>query len=253
MKSQSVVALCFLAVFASVPVLAQDTPAVNQVVTVKVKPGANAGVEEYVAAVREASYQLGLENYWLASQSVSGPAIYTFVLSRDGWSGMADPGPQPRFAEVFGEREAERLTEVFANSVESVNTAFYVSRPALSIPPNDLQGTPDAVIYYNLTINDGMMGQYVETAIATREAAQAVAPDRRYIVQTPSFGATSVRLVSIVNSWSDLNSNLGPGQMVAQHYGETLGGALGAAAQETIANIEVSLNRTRPDLGYQPD
>ena len=254
MKSKSVIiALCSLAVLVSVPVSAQDAPAVNQVVTVKVKPGANAGVEEYVAAVREVSQQLDLENYWLASQSVSGPAIYTFVLNRDGWSGLADPGPQPRFAEVLGEREAERLTNLFTNAVESVSTAFYVTRPALSVPPNDLEGTPDAVIYYNLTIHEGMMPQYVQTAIATREAAQAVAPDLRYIVQTPSFCATGVRLVAIINSWSDLSSNLGPGQMTVQHYGDTLGAALSAAAQETIANIEISLNRTRPDLGYQPD
>ena len=99
-----------------------------------------------------------------------------------------------------------------------------------------------------------MAQQYAQAARATREAAMAVAPDIRYVVQTPSFGADSVRLVSLIYSWDELNQGpRNPGQMTREHYGETLGAALADAAGATISNIAMSLNRPRPDLAYQPE
>jgi hypothetical protein len=163
----------------------------------------------------------------------------------------AQPGPQ--LVEAFGKAEAARLAGLAQSSIESVHTAFYQARADLSVEPPDSAPTPDAVVYFHITLNPGMLQQYIDVTQKTRVASAAVLPNAYYLVQLPSYGATGPRVVGIVSSWSNLGKPLpGPGQRVIQPYGSEEGGKINAMAIEAIRNTEVVLNRTRPDLSYQP-
>lgn len=229
-------------------------PELLQLVTIKVKPGGNAAFEEYVNAVRRAAEQLESQEFWLTAQSVSGEPSYTIALPRaSGWAALGDPGVLARLAEAFGEQEAKRLAGLAMSSTESVHTSFYQSQPGLSNPRPQMETAPAAVIMYELAINPGMQAQYAETAALTREAAMAVDPNRHYLILAPSFGANGVIVVGFVEQWSDLDQNAaGPAQLVIQHFGQATGAAITARAQETIANMTITLHRTRPDLSYEP-
>jgi len=232
---------------------AQQPPGVLQLITLDIKPGGNAAFEEYIAGVRTAAQRLGLDDYWLVAQSVSGAPTYTVALERGSWAAVGAPGVLPRLAEALGEREAERLTGLAASSIASVHTAFYQPQPQLSNPRPDMEGAPDAIITFVLAINPNMGAQYAETAALTREAALAVAPGQHYIVNAPGFGAPGVLVVGFVEHWTELDSpRMQPGQMVLQHYGPVNGAAINARVQETLASVTTTIHRTRPDLSYQP-
>lgn len=224
----------------------------TETVTVKVRPGMNPQFEEFARALVEAARQQGADNLWRAAQSATGAPTYTFNIAMSGWVDMANPGPQ--LVDAFGEEEAARLGGLAASSIESVDTAFYVPRLDLSHPPPEGSGPPAALIFSDITVNAGMMQQYIELSRQTREASVAVLPDAHFVVFLPDIGADSARVVGFVESWGDLDEPLpNPGQRVIQHFGQTEGGKIVAMAGEAISGFEVSLQRARPDLSYVPE
>ncbi len=246
------ISICLLAlsVVCTGPVSAQDDNNLVQLITVQVRPGTNAMFEEYVKAVREASREQGLENYWFASQSVSGPPVYTIGLQRGSWASLNDAAPA--LAEAYGEEEAARLEGLLRRSVSEVNNEFYRTRMDLSVP--NQAGPIDGLIYYRLGINQGMMGQYIEGSMKTREASLAVVPDSAYIVQIPQMGANGVRVVGFVRSWSDLDEGImNPGARVIEHFGQQEGQELISMINETINSIEMTVHRPRGDLNHFPE
>lgn len=226
--------------------------ALTEVVTVKVRPGMNPQLEEFMRALVEAARQEGSGNYWRVAQSATGAPTYTINVSMSGWVDMANPGPQ--LEDAFGKEEAARLGGLAASAAESVDTAFYVPRLDLSSPPPQGSGVPDALTFSDISLNPGMLQQYVESARKTREASMAVLPDAHFLVFTPDLGADVVRVVGFIRSWEELDEPfVNPGQRVIQHFGEQEGGRIAAQATGAISGFDVSLQRPRPDLSYQPE
>ncbi len=232
--------------------MGQDNSGLMQVIKVKVRPGAGPQFEEFLRAFRDASRKQGLKNYWLASQSVSGEPTYTFNGQLKGWADLGNAGPQ--LANAFGQKEADRLEGLASASIASMKTAFYRTHVDLSVlPPQQMPKPPAAVIYFAITLKPGMEQQYMEGSRKTREASLAVTPDSHYVVQMPEFGADSVRVIGLVQSWDDLEATPGPQQRVIQHFGADEGGKIVAKINDTVANLAMELDRTRPDLSYQPE
>jgi hypothetical protein len=247
------VSLATLALLASGSAGAQDDSNLVQVITVHVRPAANTQFEEYVRAVREASRKQNQTNFWLASQSVSGEPTYTFNIARSGgYADLVSPGPE--LLAAFGAKEGERLLALGRSSIESTRSAFYRTQADLSVPPPESNPTPVAVLYSHISFNPGTGAQFAEMSRKTREASLAITPSAYYLTQTPNLGATGVRVVGLIQSWADLDRPTpGPAERVLQHFGPEEGGRINAMANGMISNIEYVLNRTRPDLNYQPD
>ncbi len=246
------VCLVALVVVVSGHAMGQETSNLMQVITVKVRPGAGPQFEEFLRAFRDASRKQGLKNYWLASQSVSGEPTYTFNGALNGWSDLGNAGPQ--LAKAFGQKEADRLEGLVNGSVDSIKTVFYRTHPDLSVlPPQQMPKPPAAVMYFSIMLKPGMEQQYLDGSQKTREASLAVTPNSYYVLQMPEIGARSVRVIGLVQKWEDLEANPGPQQRVIQHFGADEGGKIVAMINDTVANLTVQLDRTRPDLSYQPE
>jgi hypothetical protein len=109
-------------------------------------------------------------------------------------------------------------------------------------------------VYYDIALNPGRLQQYGEMSRKTTEASVALYPRSYYLTQTPSVGATGVRVVGLVPSWSDLDTPFpGPAQRVLEHFGPEEGARINAMASEAIRETRISLHRVRPDLSYQPE
>lgn len=229
---------------------AQNTLA--EVVTVKVRPGMNPQFEEFIHALAKAARQQSSKSYWRVAQSMTGAPTYTLNVAMSGWADMANPGPQ--LEKAFGKDEAARLGGLAAASVESLDRAFYTSQPDLSNPPAEGNSAPAAVVFFDIALKPGMEQQYVAAARKTNEASKAVLPNAHYIVMMPGMGAKGVRVVGIVQSWSDLDKPImNPGERVIKHFGQDQGNRIVAQANGAISNITATLHRTRPDLSYRPE
>ena len=232
------------------PVRAQDEVTIVQELTVSVKPGMEAQFEELVKAFAEASRRQGLENYWLSSQSMSGEPIYRFNMAQGSWAGFANPGPN--FVEVFGQREADRLSGLARDSIASTRTAFFEQHSAMSRPPVGMDSPPEALIYFAFTLNPGAAPRFLEMSSKVKEASAALLPDEYFVSALPGFGAPGARTILIVEHLSDLDTpTMPPQQRVLQHFGQTEGARINAIAGEAIASFSPTLFRTRPDLNYQ--
>lgn len=233
------------------PVRSQDSVTIVQELTVSVKPGMEAQFEELVKAFADVSRRQNLTNYWLTSQSMSGEPIYRFASAQESWGGFANPGPQ--FAEVLGQQEADRLSGLARDSIASMRTAYFEQHSSMSRPPVGMDAPPEALIYFTFTLNPGAGAQFLELSSKTAEASAATTPDSYFVSALPSFGAPGARTVVLLEHLSDLDTpQKPPQQRVMEHFGRTEGARINALAGEAVANIEVTLFRTRPDLNYQP-
>ena len=228
-----------------------DDVTVVRSITVSVKPGMNVAFEEFVRALRDASREQSRDNYWFASQSISGLPVYRFNSSLSGWTDLLDPGPE--LAEFYGEQEAQRLFGLIRDSVESTHTAFFNQRTSMSHPPTNMSRPPEAIVYIDFTLNPGGAAAYRELATKTAEASAAVLPNAYFVAAMPGFGAEGPRTTLIVPSFGDMNSpQPGPAQRVLQHFGQQEGARINALAADAISSFEATLFRTRPDLSYRP-
>lgn len=231
---------------------AQDADVtITRNLTVSVKPGMNAQFEEFVKAYRDASKKQGLKNYWRAAQSVSGDAIYQFIAPMSSWGDLTNPGPE--LAKAYGEKEAMRLNGLLSDSVASMHTAFYEQHASMSHIPAKLEKAPEGLIFYDFTLNPGSGPQFMELATKSAQASMALTPNSYFAAAMPSFGASGPRTIILLQSMKDLDKpQPGIAQQVVQHFGKEEGARLNALASKAIANIAVTLYRTRPDLSYQP-
>lgn len=250
-KMRGIVCSCLMVMLAG-PVVAQDVVTIAQELTVSVNPGMEAEFEELVNAFAEASRRQNLENYWLSSQSMSGEPIYRFNMSQDSWGGFANPGPN--FAEVFGQREADRLAGLARDSIAWTRTAYYQQHSAMSRPPTDWDGPPEALVYFAFTLNPGAAPQFMEMSMKATEATDATVPEARFVTAMPGFGAPGARTIVLLRHLSDLDTPQMPiQQRILRHFGQTEGARINALAGQAVSNIEATLFRTRPDLNYQPE
>lgn len=242
---------CFLVALAG-PVRGQDVVTIVQELTVSVEPGMEAEFEELVKAFAEASRRQNLENYWLSAQSMSGEPIYRFNMSQDSWGDFANPGPD--FAQVFGQREADRLAGLARDTIASVRTAYFQQHSAMSRPPLDWDAPPEALIYFSFALNPGGAPAFMEMSMKATEATDATVPGARFVSAMPGFGAPGARTIVLLQHLSDLDTPEMPiQQRIMQHFGQTEGARINALAGEAVSNIQVTLFRTRPDLNYQPE
>jgi hypothetical protein len=233
------------------PVRAQDEVTIVQELTVSVKSGMERQFEEFVKAFADVSRRQKLENYWLSAQSMSGEPVYRFSSSQGSWGGFGNPGPQ--FAEVLGEQEAARLAGLAQASIASMRTAYFEQHSSMSRPPVDMDGPPEALIYFAFTLNPGGAARFLELSSKTAEASAATEPGSYFVAALPSFGAPGARTIVLLPHLSDLDTpQKPPQQRVMEHFGQAEGARINALAGEAVANIEATLFRTRPDLNYQP-
>ena len=255
MRSRLIPALCACVAYAGLAFPAQPSASeVVQMVTIKVKPGANAALDEFMGAVKGAAQKLGFKGSWLVAESITGESTYTVYIPNGKWASLADPGILPRLAEAYGPKEAKRLYGLADSSIQSASTAFYTTQPQLSIPRKK-DGAPAGVVMIRLTLNNNMYSQWAENAALSREAVMAKLPNNSYTVLRGDLGSPSntVLVASFVDTWADMDRN-GPSRAdaIRQQFGQAVGSAILARGQETLAGIEQSLHRTRPDLAYQP-
>ena len=59
-------------------------------------------------------------------------------------------------------------------------------------------------------------------------------------------------MIGLVQKWGDIGTMMGPQQRVIKHFGADEGAKIVKMENDAIANIAVELDRTRPDLNYQP-
>ena len=248
-------ALCACLAYAGLASAAQPQQSeVVQMITIKVKPGTNGALEEFVLAVKNAAQKNASKGSWLVAQSVSGEPTYTVYVPMGKWAELANPGAAGQLAKAYGEKEAKRLYGLFASSAESTSTAFYMTQPQLSIPRKK-EGPPAAVVMFQLTLKDNMYSQWSEMSALSRQATMAKSPNAAYSVMRGDLGApdNSILIAAFIDDWADMDQE-GPGraERIIAQFGQGPGSAILARGQETLAGIEQSLHRTRPDLAYQP-
>lgn len=248
----SMVFLSFV-VGAAAPAVAQDqSPPLVEIVTVEINPGSEALFEEFIMGLRTAASQSGSNNYWLVSQSVSGPPVYRFHLQHGTWATYGEP--DPAVVDALGERETTRIYDLARQSVKSVSRAFYRPLENISVTRAEMERPPDAVTYNFMELNPGTAGIYVETAALTAEASGTLYPDAAYTINAPGIGADGFLVIGVVEHWSDMDTPLpNPGQRVIEHFGQERGAEIIARVGESIVGFTTVLARTRPDLNYQPE
>ena len=229
---------------------AQDQTNLIQQVTIRVKPGMNQQFMQAFRQVVNAARETESTRIWRTAQSVSGDQVYIVTRVFDNWEEFGSPGGGG-MVETYGEDEAQRIGRQIGESIESATSAFYTGRGDLGYPPTDLDSPPQAIVVNYLTINQGMMGAYIEFAAKMREASMTVEPGAYFVVAVPDFGADRVMTTVILPTWGDLDNELTPlPQRLIQHFGQEEGGALLSQAGEIFGGTEAIVYRTRPDLTY---
>ncbi len=233
--------------------LAQDAPGRWSVLTVEVKPGANAQFEEFIQAFREAAVETDSSLYWLVSQTeVGGSNNYAFHRPISSWAEVETPAGAI-LSEVYEDQEVERLLALYNSSAARIHTAAYLDRPDLSraAPP-----MPDvvAVNYLDIGIHQGMNQQFEEFVRHLVEASEATAPSAYWEMRAPSFGARNAyRVVVAFSEWADADVVQKPiPQRLAEHYGEVRGAQILEEGNAAIESFRSSLRRTRGDLARPP-
>jgi len=261
-RSSALVALCTATLVMSPGIRAQTAaPQKYDVITVEVKPGANAQFEEFVRKLRDAVEKNKGSERWLASQSMSGNPVYTFTRPFGTWAGEFGQAASDPLIKAYGEQEAARLAGLLAASVANESTAFYVARPDLSRPrPPAAAGaaaaTPVAVEYLDLNVKLGKEQQFEGYVKKLIEATNKTAPSAFWEMRQRQFGpgnAAGYRVVLTFATWADLDTPAKPlQQRLTEQFGAAEGERLQGLATDALQGMNSRLNRVRIDLERPP-
>jgi hypothetical protein len=262
-KSSALIALCASTFAMSQGVRAQTAPPQKyDVITVEVKPGANAQFEEFVHKLRDAVEKNKGPEHWLASQSMSGNPVYTFSRPFGTWAGEFGQAPSDPLVKAYGEQEAARLAGLLAASVASESTAIYVARPDLSRPrPPAAAGapaaTPVAVEFLDLNVKLGKEQQFEGYVKKLIEATNKAAPNAYWEMRQRQFGpgnAAGYRVVLTFAAWADLDKPPEKSllQRLTEQFGAAEGERLQGLAMDALQGENSRLNRVRSDLARPP-
>jgi hypothetical protein len=230
----------------------QQTPQLLSILTIDVKPGANAQFEEFIAKYREAAERTGSALRWLAASSETGSSRYSFARPFGSFSALADEGPD--LMKVYGPDEARRLMGVFQAAVSGMATAIYTARPDLSRPGPQSQTAPVAVLFIDVTVRPNREADFEDLAKKVVEASDATAPEAHWNMFAPLFGGGSTyRVVVDVPSWNFLDKPPKPiEQRLREHFGEGEAQRLNELMTAVVDHVDQSLNRVRPELARPP-
>jgi hypothetical protein len=264
LKYSALVALCTATLSMSSGVGAQTAPPQKyNVITVEVKPGANAQFEEFVHKLRDAVEKNKGPERWLASQSMSGNPVYTFTRPFASWAGEFGQAASDPLVKAYGDQEAARLVGLLAASTANESTAIYVARPDLSRPrPAPAAGspaaTPVAVEFLDLNVKLGKEQQFEGYVKKLIEATNKAAPNAYWEMRQRQFGpgnAAAYRVVLTFPTWADLDKppEKPLQQRLTEQFGAAEGERLQALATDALQGENSRLNRVRPDLGRPPN
>ena len=261
-KSSALVALGTAALAMSSTIEAQTAPPQKyDVITVEVKPGANAQFEEFVHKLRDAVEKNKGSERWLASQSMSGNPVYTFSRPFATWAGEFGQAASDPLVKAYGDQEAARLLGLLAASAANESTAFYVARPDLSRPRPATAGapaaTPAAVEYLDLNVKLGKEQQFEGYVKKLVEATNKTAPNAYWEMRQRQFGpgnAALYRVVLTYATWADLDRppEKSLQQRLTEQFGAAEGERLQALATDALQGMNSRLNRVRNDLARPP-
>ena len=256
-KSSVVVGICAFILTTSCGTSAQEAPQKFSMVTIEVNPGMNGVLEEVITKFRDAVEKTNGPQRWLASQSMTGNAIYTINVPFDTW---AEFGPPPSSGDplvaAYGEEEARRILGSLRDAEAGTSTAIYVARPDLSRPPPATEQTPVAVLYLDVNVRLGMEQQFEEYAKKLIAATNATDPRAYWQMRERLFGpgnAAGYRAVVVFQQWADLDAPTKPlPQRLREHFGAEEGERVAAAGLAAIQGVTERLNRVRSDLARPP-
>ena len=261
-RSSALVALCTATLVISPGICAQTAaPQKYDVITIEVKPGANAQFEEFVHKLRDAVEKNKGPERWLASQSMSGNSVYTFTRPFATWAGEFGQAASDPLIKAYGDQEAARLLGLLAASAANESTAFYVGRPDLSRPrPPVAAGspaaTPVAVEYLDLNVKLGKEQQFEGYVKKLIEATNKAAPNAYWEMRQRQFGpgnAAGYRVVLTYATWADLDKPEKPlQQRLTEQFGGAEGERLQGLATDALQGVNSRLNRVRTDLERPP-
>jgi hypothetical protein len=119
---------------AASPVRAQALSSSSDVVTLTVRPGRDAEMEQFLERLAEAARRTGVGVRWRTHRRVEGDRpVYLLVLrgaetDLDAWRGLT---PTSILERAFGEREARRILALREQSLERMTRERFVARPDL--------------------------------------------------------------------------------------------------------------------------
>ena len=256
-KSSVVVGISALVLTASCNTSAQEPPEKFSTITIEVKPGMDAVLEEVITKFRDAVEKTNGPQRWLAAQSMSGNPVYTINVPFDTW---AEFGPPPSSGDplvsAYGEEEARRILSLLRDAEAGATTTIYVARPDLSRPAPAAEATPVAVLYLDVNVRLGMEQQFEDYAKKLIEATNATEPRAYWQMRERLFGlgnAAGYRAVVTFQQWSELDSPTKPlPQRLREHFGAEEGERVAAAGLAAIQGVNERLNRVRSDLARPP-
>jgi hypothetical protein len=236
--------------------VAQDAPQKYSTLTIEVKPGMNAQFEEFISKYKAAAEQTNSPYRWTVAQSVSGNPVYSFTRPFQSFAALSDA--RPDLNKAFGAAEGARLLGLLQASVEGESSAIYVARPDLSRPRPEpgIQGTPEAVLFVDITVKSGKEEAFEGYAKKIVEASNAKATDQYWQIRQRMFGPGQLpvyRVVVVFAKWTELDR---PGMPMSERLKQQFGAAeaerLEAIANDSIQGVNERLNRVRADLARPP-
>lgn len=254
-KIRLITLICFfMVVVAGIPSLqAQDAAQHYLILNIKVKPGANKRLEEFVGKYKDAVNKISAPDRWLASQAFAGGGnSYNFVVPFSNWTTFANP--RDILDEAYNDREERKVLGLLEDSAVSMTRTAYTVNPDLSRsgPASDQQELGVILIYTKL--NPGMEAQFAEFMTKLREATDATAPNAYWTTLDSNFGGSGPLIVVPVRSWAQLdNPEKQAPQRFTEHFGEKESQRLMALLPRIFASAEVILHVARPDLANPPE
>ncbi|MDH3641132.1 MAG: hypothetical protein OES38_03495 [Gammaproteobacteria bacterium] len=248
-----VVSLMFL--FGSGLGIAEEAPLQHLSVTaIDVNPGGQAAFEAFLSKYKAAVDKVGGDATWGVSTNALGPArSYTISAQMPGFAGLATP-PDPFgvITEAFGEEEAQAAAASLQGAVAGTHGRAWRALPALSVP-GDNTNPPVGFTVLFIDVAGGEFDDFMEYSGKIAEAARQVG-DRNYVSFAGMAGAPSDILVTLpILSWEQLDTPPPPiPALLNQAFGEREGARIYEKGVGSIANIESTMLRTRPDLSRPP-
>ncbi len=248
-----VVSLMFL--FGSGLGIAEEAPLQHISVTaVDVNPGGQAAFEAFLSKYKAAVEKVGGDDTWAVSTNALGPPrSYTISAQMPSFAGLATPpNPLGVITEAFGEEEAQAAVASLQVAVAGTRGRAWRALPALSVP-GDNTNPPVGFIVLFIDVAGGAFEDFMEYSGKIAEAARKVG-DRNYVSFAGLAGAPSDILVTVpIWSWEDLDTPVQPiPALLNQAFGESEGGRIYEKGVASVANIESTMLRTRPDLSRPP-